>query len=95
MGLLKILFIIIMILWAIRMVVTVLFPHLMAMLVGKMQREAQKQYNRQNGQYQYNDSYQAKPDGKIRIDYVPPKLSKDKPSTGAKVGEFVDFEEIK
>ncbi|GAA4784155.1 hypothetical protein GCM10023231_09780 [Olivibacter ginsenosidimutans] len=67
----------------------------MAMLVGKMQREAQKQYGQQTGHYSYNESYQTKPDGKVRIDYVPPKSNKNKPSTGAKVGEFIDFEEIK
>lgn len=94
MGLLKILLIIILVLWALRMMVTLLFPYLMAMFVGKMQREAQKQYERQTGAYTHQHDI-PKPDGKIRVDYVPPKSTKNKPSTGGRVGEFIDFEEIK
>lgn len=93
MGLLKILLIIILVLWLLRMLVTILFPYLMALFVGKMQRDAQRHYQHQSGgAYDANPS---QPDGKIRIDYVPPKHTKDKPSTNGGVGEFVDFEEIK
>jgi len=94
MSLLKILLIIILVLWALRMLVTVLFPYLMAMFVGKMQREAQKHYQQQAGGA-YTNTHHSQPDGKVRIDYVPPKSSKDKPLTNGKVGEFVDFEEVK
>ncbi|WP_134089476.1 DUF4834 family protein [Olivibacter sp. XZL3] len=94
MGLLKILLVTILILWVLRILVTVLFPYLMAMFVGKMQREAQKQYERQTGSYAQENA--PKPDGKVRIDYVPPKTTKNKPSTtNGGVGEFVEFEEIK
>lgn len=94
MGLLKILLVTILILWMLRMLVTVLFPYLMAMFVGKMQQEAQKQYQQQTGTY--DREHAPRPDGKVRIDYVPPKSPKNKPSTSnGRVGEFVDFEEIK
>lgn len=94
MGLLKILLIAILILWVLRMLATVLFPYLMAMFVGKMQQEAQKQYERQTGSYTGENA--PRPDGKVRIDYVPPRETKNKPSTAnGRVGEFVDFEEIK
>jgi len=81
-----------MILWVLKILVRFLFPYLMATFVGKMQREAQKQYDRQRGQY--TQEYSTKPDGKVRVDYVPPKLEKDRPFTSGKAGEFVDFEEI-
>ncbi|MCL4639451.1 MULTISPECIES: DUF4834 family protein [Olivibacter] len=94
MGLLKILLVAILILWVLRMLVTVLFPYLMAMFVGKMQQEAQKQYERQAGSYRSENVPNT--DGKVRIDYVPPRTTKSKPSTtNGRVGEFVDFEEIK
>lgn len=93
MGLLKILLIVILILWVLRLVVTMLFPYLMATFVGKMQREAQKQYEQQTGNYSQEQA--PKPDGKVRIDYVPPKSTKKSPSSNGKAGEFVDFEEIK
>ncbi|QNL51412.1 DUF4834 family protein [Olivibacter sp. SDN3] len=94
MGLLKVLLITILVLWVLRIIVRLLLPYLMAKFVGKVQKEAHRQYERQTGAYTRDSS--PRPDGKIRIDYVPPKNQKNSmSSSNGKVGEFVDFEEIK
>lgn len=71
-----------------------LFPYLMASFVGKMQDQAQRQYHRQQAG-PFRNERPPQPDGKIRIDYVPPKASKTPSGINGKAGEFVDFEEIK
>lgn len=93
MGLLKVLLITILVLWVLRIIVRLLLPYLMAKIVGKVQKEARRQYERQTGSHARESS--PRPDGGIRIDYVPPKTQKGSmSSSNGKVGEFVDFEEI-
>lgn len=61
----------------------------MRKMAQKVMGDAQ-QHSHRNGPYRYANSRQ--PDGKIRIDYVPPKNQK---KGAEKAGEFVDFEEVK
>lgn len=91
MGLLKFLFIAITVLWLVRIVFRLVFPWAMRKMAQKVMGNAQqRQYQHQNAPYRNSGTRQ--PDGKIRIDYVPPQNQ----SKGAKkAGEFVEFEEIK
>ena len=85
MGLLKFLFMTICILWLIRVVFRLLMPFIFQKLVSKVQQQAGQQYERR--------TQNSRPQGSIRVDYVPPK---DKEARAAdKAGEFVDYEEIK
>jgi len=87
MGLLKFLFISILIMWLIKQVIKLLLPMLFQKMVNKAQQQAGNPYQRQQN-YQ-----QQKPIGKISVDYIPPK---DKEAKAAdKAGDFIDFEEIK
>lgn len=81
MGLLKFLFITICILWLIKMIVRLLLPILFQNIITKAQNQANQRYQQQN----------PTPDGRIRVDYMPPK-SKSKVDDE---GDFVDYEEIK
>lgn len=81
MSFLKVLFIIICVLWLIRVVVRLALPFLFQRVVKRAQNQANR-YSQQQKQYR-------KPEGKISVDYIPPR---DKGSSG---GEFVDYEEIK
>lgn len=93
MGLLKFLFIAIAILWLLRILARLLFPWAMRKMAQKVMGDAQGPY--QYRPYQDFTSRQRQPDGKIRIDYVPPQ-HKSATRKGAKnAGEFVEFEEIK
>jgi len=90
MGLLKFLFIAITVLWLIRIVFRLLFPWIMRKVAQKVMGNARQQYQHPNAPYR--NAHGRQPDGKIRIDYVPPQ----KQTKGArKAGEFVEFEEIK
>ncbi|WP_233632453.1 MULTISPECIES: DUF4834 family protein [Parapedobacter] len=96
--LLKFLFIAITVLWLLRMVARLLFPWAMRKMAEKVMGKAQQQYQYRSGPYaggqQFQQPHQShQPDGKVRIDYMPPQ---SKPKQGAKkAGEFVEFEEIK
>lgn len=70
-------------LWLIRVIVRLLLP----MLFQKMVYKAQQQANRQ-----YQQSRDPRPDGRIRVDYVPPREKNEKVD---KLGDFVDYEEVK
>jgi hypothetical protein len=85
MALLKFLFITICILWLIKMVARLLLPVLFQKMVKKAQNHASQRYQQQH-QHQ-----QSRPDGKIKIDFVPPRPEEKK----NKVGDFVEYEEIK
>ncbi len=94
MGLLKFLFIAILVLWLIRMIVRLALPFLLRKMSEKVMGQTQAQYQQR---YQGNPHGQRpeeqRPEGKITIDYVPPRKSYgDGPK---KAGEFVDYEEIK
>ncbi len=82
MGLLKFLFITICIIWLIRIVLRLLLPAIFQKIVAKAQNQANQRYHQQQNRA---------PDGKIRVDYMPPK-----PRTrGDNAGDFVDYEEVK
>lgn len=91
MGFLKFLFIAIAVLWLIRVVARLLFPWAMRKAAQKIMGDAaQKQYQQHNSR---NRSQEPRPEGNVRIDYMPPR---GKTKQGAKsAGEFVEFEEIK
>lgn len=80
MGIIKFLFITIMILWVVRILLRLVFPLVLKSIFGKMQQQpAQQQAHR-------------KPEGSISIDYVPPG---QKRGNADKLGDFVDYEELK
>lgn len=83
-GILKFLFITVLILWLIRILLRLVFPIVLKNLFGKMQQQAE----------QGTQSRQAprKPEGSISIDYVPPQPKK---GNADKLGDFVDYEELK
>lgn len=82
MALLKFLFITICILWLIRMIVRVLLPFAFQKMMSKAQNQANQRYQQQNN---------PTPDGRIRVDYMPPKEK----NHADNVGDFVEYEEIK
>jgi len=86
MGLLKFLFITICILWLVRVVFRLLMPFLFQKLVSKVQQQAGQQYEGRRSQ-------DSRPQGSIRVDYVPPKDKEARAADNA--GEFIDYEEIK
>lgn len=96
MFLLKFLLIAIAILWLLRILARFLFPWAVRKAAEKMMNDAGQQF--QGSPFQGSDPRSRnqrtkQPDGKVRIDYVPPKdADRDGPR---KAGEFVDFEEIK
>ncbi|MEH3113589.1 DUF4834 family protein [Pedobacter terrae] len=82
MALVKFIFITILVLWLIRMLIRLILPMLFNNLASKMQSPGtgQQQQRRQ------------KPEGSISIDYMPPKPDQSKTD---KLGDFVDYEEVK
>ncbi|WP_421941632.1 DUF4834 family protein [Pedobacter sp.] len=83
MALIKFIFITILVLWLIRMLIRLILPMLFNNLASKMQQQATGQQYQQKRQ---------KPEGSISIDYMPPKPDQGKTD---KLGDFVDYEEIK
>jgi hypothetical protein len=84
MGIVKFLFVTILILWIIRVLLRLVFPLVLKSVFGKMQQ----QQSGQNGQQQKS----SKPEGSISIDYVPPQ---PKHGSTDKLGDFVEYEEVK
>lgn len=80
--LLRFLFIVITVLWLIRVVIRMLIPVLFQQLVSKSRQQA-------NTQGQSN----RRPEGSIHVDYIPPHTKE--PSPIDKAGDFIDYEEIK
>jgi hypothetical protein len=80
MKLLQFLFTAILILWLIRLLLRVIFPVVVRSAFGKMQDQGQNSQNR-------------RPEGSISIDYMPPQDKKK--GNADKLGEFVDYEEVK
>ena len=83
MALLKFLFITVCILWLLKMVARLLLPVLFQSLVKKAQNHAGQHYQQQ----------QPRPDGKIKIDFIPPRPKEEEKLN--KAGDFVEYEEIK
>ena len=84
MALLKFLFITICVLWLLKMVARILLPILFQKMVRKVQNHATQQYQQQQ--------QQPRPDGKVKIDFVPPRPKDEKIN---KAGDFVEYEEVK
>jgi len=82
MQLLKILFIIISVLWLLKVVARLLLPILFQKMIKKVQNQATQNYQQQS----------ARPDGKIKVDFIPPRPNDEKLD---KAGDFVDYEEVK
>jgi len=83
MFLIKFIFITILILWIIRLLIRLIFPVMLKNIFGNMQQQAA------NASQQQRPS---KPEGSISIDYMPKKEKRGNPD---KLGDFVDYEEIK
>lgn len=90
MGLIKFLFFTILILWIIRLLLRLVFPMVIKSIFGKMQQQSSGYAGQQ--QQQQQQRYSAKPEGSLSIDYVPPQ---PKQGNADKLGDFVDYEEIK
>lgn len=82
MGFLKFLFIAILVLWVIRVLLRLVFPLILKSVFGGMQQQQGYQQQQQT----------RKPEGKISIDYIPPQ---PKHGNADKLGDFVDYEEVK
>jgi hypothetical protein len=82
MAILKFLFITICILWLIKMIARLLLPIAFQKMMSKAQNQANQRYHKQHNQ---------NPDGRIRVDYMPPKEK----NRGDQAGDFVEYEEIK
>ncbi|KIO76982.1 hypothetical protein TH53_11830 [Pedobacter lusitanus] len=89
MGLIKFLFFTILILWIIRLLLRLVFPMIVKNIFGKMQQSSgyAGQQHQQQQQRQSN-----RPEGSLSIDYVPPQ---PKQGNADKLGDFVDYEEVK
>ena len=83
MFLIKFLFITVAILWVFRLLIRILFPVMLKNMFGNMQQQAA------TGGQQKSSS---KPEGSISIDYMP---KTKKAGNADKLGDFVDYEEIK
>ena len=81
MALLKFLFITICVLWLIKMLARIFLPMLFQSIVNKAQNQANQRYQDQT-----------RPEGRIQVDYIPPK---EKNQKNDKAGDFVEYEEIK
>ena len=81
---LKFLIISILIFWIIRVLFRLIFPVVLKKAFSNMQNKA-------NGNQQQNYK-SSKPEGSISIDYMP---QAEKKGNSDKLGDFVDFEEVK
>lgn len=84
--------------YLVRVLFRALLPGLARMMMKKMSYKFTQQYQQQY-QQQYRQSEQSAGgkhprEGEIRVEYVPPQ-TKEKPAASPKVGEFVEFEEVK
>ena len=83
MALVKFIFITILVIWLIRMLIRLILPMLFSSMASKMQSQASGQQQQQR---------KSKPEGSISIDYMPPKPDQGRTD---KLGDFVDYEEVK
>ncbi|MBB6274658.1 hypothetical protein HDF26_005140 [Pedobacter cryoconitis] len=89
MGLIKFLFFTILILWIIRLLLRLVFPLVIKSIFGKMQQSSGYAGQQQQHQQQRPSN---RPEGSLSIDYVPPQPKK---GNADKLGDFVDYEEVK
>lgn len=106
-GLLKFLLIAFAVWYLVKFLIRLLLPFAMRKAAEKLMKKAQQQqggstYTNGGGSFRYetfgqnNDNAHSAPknDGRISVDYVPPK-QEQKRKVADNAGEFVDFEEIK
>jgi len=86
MGLIKFILISVLVMYIIRIILRLIFPVVLRSMFSKVQQQAANQSRQQNSQ-RYS-----KPEGDISIEYVPPR---EKKGNSDKLGDFVDYEEIK
>ena len=84
--LLEFIIISILVLWVIRGLFRVIFPMILRSVFGNAQNQAT---GNQSQQYQQKST---RPEGAISIDYMP---KKEKKGNADKLGDFVDYEEVK
>lgn len=82
MGILKFLLVTLLILYIIRIILRLVFPMVLKSMFSKVQQQAESQAKRRD----------QKPEGSISIDYMPPQ---PKGGNADKLGDFVDYEEVK
>lgn len=80
MALLRFIFIVILVLWILRLLIRLVMPLIFSNLAKKMQKQASG----------YN-APQKKPEGTISVDYMPPSNQ----GKTDKLGDFVEYEEVK
>ncbi|WP_104384956.1 DUF4834 family protein [Sphingobacterium sp. HMA12] len=92
--------------FVIRFLFKLLLPFAMRKAAEKLMKKAQEQGGAYSGQGQSGTFYyeftgqgqqenkRSQPEGKIKVDYIPPKETPERKGTET-AGEFVDFEEIK
>ncbi len=84
MLLIKFIFITVIVLWVIRLLIRLIFPVMIKNMFGNMQQQAANANQQQQRP--------SKPEGSISIDYMP---KKEKKGNADKLGDFVDYEEVK
>lgn len=82
MGVIKFILITLLVLYLMRIIIRLIFPVVLKNMFSKVQQQAQNQ-GRQNN---------SRPEGSISIDYMPPQ---PKGGRTDKLGDFVDYEEVK
>ena len=78
------------IIWAIRVLIRMVFPVMLKKAFGNMQNQATGNQQQQQ-QQQQRQNKSAKPEGSLSIDYMPKKEK----GNSDKLGDFVDYEEVK
>jgi len=82
MGVIKFILVTLLIIYIIRIILRLVFPMVLRSMFSKVQQQAEKQAKQRN----------EKPEGSISIDYMPPTAKTGKTD---KLGDFVDYEEVK
>jgi len=82
MGVIKFILITLLVFYIIRVILRLIFPMVLRNMFSKVQQRAAEQ---QRQQY-------SKPEGDISIEYMPPQPKKGNTD---KLGDFVDYEEVK
>ena len=67
-----------------------LLPWLMRWVVGEVVKQHAPQ-----AEYRTTGNRQRAPDGRIRVDYVPPRPKRQPRPDGYRGGEYIEFEEVK
>ena len=86
MALLKFILITFLVIYIIRLILRLIFPMVLKNLFSKAQQQASQQYQQQSRHANQ------RPEGDISIEYMPPQ---PKHGNADKLGDFVDYEEIK